>query len=64
MAITYTACTLPDEFDPDKYNTTIEWAPGLSAPLIYGEFSIEDLLTEFDSSGFLSVDDSGSMYFI
>ena len=63
-AIMYTACTLPDEFDPDKYNTTIEWAPGISAPLIYGEFNIEDLLTEFDTSGFLSIDDSGAMYLI
>ncbi len=63
LIITVAGCTLPDEFNPDKYNKTIEWEPGISAPIAYGEFSIKDILTEFDSSGFVSEDDSGFLYF-
>lgn len=62
LAILLAGCTLPDEFNSDLYNTDILWEPGLSAPLIFGDLSIKDLLTEFDSSGFLSEDDSGFLF--
>ena len=62
LAILLAGCTLPDEFNADLYNTDILWEAGLSAPLIFGDLSIKDLLTEFDSSGFLSEDDSGFLF--
>ena len=55
---------LPDEFNPDKYDTTIQWEPGVRGPMVFGDLSIEDLLTEFDTTGTISEDSTGFLFFV
>ncbi len=43
-----------DEWMADKYDLTVRWEPGFEGPLVYGNLSIEDMLTKFDSSGYLT----------
>jgi len=53
-----------DEWMADKYDLTVRWEPGFEGPLVYGNLSIEDMLTKFDSSGYLTTDSSNFLYFI
>ncbi len=53
-----------DEWMADKYDLTVRWEPGFEGPLVYGNLSIEDMLTKFDSSGYLTKDSSNFLYFI
>ncbi len=48
----------------DKYDLTVRWEPGFEGPLVFGNLSIEDMLTKFDSSGYLTKDSSNFLYFI
>ncbi len=63
LSLLVTAC-MNEEFEFDKYDTTVEWEPGLQAPLVYGDLSIDDLLSELNRSDFLSEDDSGLLFFV
>jgi len=53
-----------DEWMADKYDLTVRWEPGFEGPLVYGNLSIEDMLTKFDSSGYLTKDSTDFLYFI
>jgi len=52
------SCNL-DYFNFDKLSTEIELSPSFAAPLAYGEFTIGDLVTAFDSSGIVGMDSTG-----
>ena len=53
-----------DEWMGDKYDLSVRWEPGFEGPLVYGDLSIEDMLTKFDTSGYLIEDSSNFLYFI
>ena len=53
-----------DEWMADKYDFTVQWEPGLEGPLVHGDLSIEDMLTRFDTSGYLLEDSTRFLYFI
>lgn len=53
-----------DEWMGDKYDLTVRWEPGFEGPLVYGDLSIEDMLTKFDTSGYLIEDSTHFLYFI
>jgi len=53
-----------DEWMGDKYDLTVRWEPGFEGPLVYGDLSIEDMLTKFDSSGYLIEDSTNFLYFV
>ncbi|KPL21906.1 MAG: hypothetical protein AMS23_08690 [Bacteroides sp. SM1_62] len=53
-----------DEWMADKYDLTVQWEPVFEGPLIYGDLSIEDMLTRFDTSGYLIEDSTHFLYFI
>ena len=53
-----------DEWRADKYDLTVRWEPGFEGPLVYGNLSIEDMLTKFDTSGYLTEDSTSFLYFI
>jgi len=53
-----------DEWLADKYDFTVRWEPGFEGPLVFGDLSIEDMLTKFDTSGYLIEDSTGFLYFI
>ncbi len=64
-------CLLPaiiscvnDEWKADNYDMTVRWEPGIVGPLIHADLSIEDMLTEFDTSGYLVEDSTGFLYFV
>ena len=58
------AACMNDEWMADKYDFTVKWEPGLEAPLVWGDLSIEDMLTRFDTSGYLREDSTHFLYFI
>ena len=53
-----------DEWMADKYDFTVRWEPGFEGPLAWGDLSIEDMLTKFDTSGYLIEDSTNFLYFI
>lgn len=53
-----------DEWMADKYDLSVRWEPGIEGPLVYGDLSIEDMLTKFDTSGYLIEDSSNFLYFV
>ncbi len=51
-----------DEFNFDNLSGDVLWNPTFSAPAAYGSLSLEDMLNEFDSTGFIDSDTSGLIY--
>lgn len=48
-----------DEYDFSKLDDEIEIRAGILAPLAYGSLTLDDLISEFDSSSFISSDADG-----
>jgi hypothetical protein len=61
--LAFVSC-MNDEWMADKYDLTVRWEPGFEGPLVYGDLSIEDMLTKFDTSGYLIEDSTNFLYFI
>lgn len=53
-----------DEWMADKYDFSVRWEPGFEGPIAWGHLSIEDMLTKFDTSGYLIEDSSNFLYFV
>jgi hypothetical protein len=53
-----------DEWMADKYDFSVKWEPGFEGPIAWGDLSIEDMLTKFDTSGYLLEDSTNFLYFI
>jgi len=51
-----------DEFEFGKLSTDLEINSGILAPLAYGSLSFDDIISEFDNSGFLSEDADGLLF--
>jgi len=63
LLIAFTSC-MNDEWKAEKYDFTVMWEPGFEGPLVFGDLSIEDMLTRFDTSGYLIEDSTNFLYFI
>lgn len=63
LLIAFTSC-MNDEWKAEKYDLTVRWEPGFEGPLVFGDLSIEDMLTKFDTSGYLIEDSTNFLYFI
>ncbi len=63
LLMVFASC-MNDEWKADKYDFTVRWEPGFEGPLVYGNLSIEDMLTKFDTSGYLTQDSTNFLYFI
>ena len=63
LLIVFVSC-MNDEWMADKYDLTVRWEPGFEGPLVFGNLSIEDMLTKFDTSGYLIEDSTNFLYFI
>jgi len=63
LLLAFISC-VNDEWMADKYDLTVQWEPVFEGPLIYGDLSIEDMLTRFDTSGYLIEDSTHFLYFI
>jgi hypothetical protein len=61
--LAFVSC-INDEWMADKYDFTVRWEPGFEGPLAWGDLSIEDMLTRFDTSGYLIEDSTNFLYFI
>jgi hypothetical protein len=57
-AILFTQC-MQDEYNLDKLDDDIEIRLGVLTPLAYGTLNFGDIVSEFDSSGFISTDADG-----
>ena len=53
---------IPDEFTKD-INTDILWTSTVNGPVAFGSLSLEDLLLEFDTTGFVDSDSTGLLYY-
>ena len=56
--VIFTQC-MQDEYDLDKLDDDIEIRMGVLTPLAYGTLSFDDIISEFDSSSFISTDADG-----
>ncbi len=63
MMLAFISC-MNNEWMADKYDFTVKWEPGFEGPLVFGNLSIEDMLTKFDTSGYLIEDSTGFLYFV
>ncbi len=63
LLIFFVSC-VNDEWMADKYDFTVRWEPGFEGPLIYGDLSIEDMLTKFDTNAYLIEDSTNFLYFV
>jgi hypothetical protein len=63
LLLSFVSC-LNDEWMADKYDFTVRWEPGYEGPVAWGDLSIEDMLTKFDTSGYLTEDSTHFLYFI
>jgi hypothetical protein len=63
MLVVAVSC-VNDEWMANKYDFTVKWEPGYEGPLVWGNLSIEDMLTKFDTSGYLIEDSTNFLYFI
>ena len=63
LMLAFVSC-VNDEWMADKYDFTVRWEPGFEGPLVFGDLTIEDMLTKFDSTGYLTEDSTGFLYFV
>jgi hypothetical protein len=63
MLLAFVSC-MNDEWMADKYDFTVRWEPGFEGPLIFANLTIDDMLTKFDTSGYLIKDSTGFLYFV
>jgi hypothetical protein len=63
LLMVFASC-MNDEWKADKYDFTVRWEPGFEGPIAWGDLSIEDMLTRFDTSGYLIEDSTSFLYFI
>ena len=63
LLMVFASC-MNDEWKADKYDFTVRWEPGFEGPIAWGDLSIEDMLTKFDTSGYLTEDITGFLYFV
>ncbi|MDA3953680.1 MAG: hypothetical protein PF485_08540, partial [Bacteroidales bacterium] len=61
IIIVFTQC-MRDEFDINNLDTDIEIRAGVLTPLAYGSLSFDNIISEFDSSSFISSDADGLLY--
>jgi hypothetical protein len=61
MGLVITSCH-KEYFQLDKLSDEMEIKPNLVAPLIHGSVSIEDIVAEFDSAGYVNEFDDGLIY--
>lgn len=55
---------LDDNWDFDKLSDEIELTPGVALPIAYGQFSIQDLLDEFDPDSYVKQTDENLLYLV
>lgn len=58
IIILFTQC-MQDEYNLDKLDDEIEIQMGVLTPLAYGTLNFDDIISEFDSSSFISTDPDG-----
>jgi len=51
-----------DEFDFKKLDDEMEFTVGVLTPVAYGSLTFEDIISEFDSTSFLTTDADGLLY--
>ncbi|MDA3952288.1 MAG: hypothetical protein PF485_01480, partial [Bacteroidales bacterium] len=61
IIVVFTQC-MRDEFDINNLDTDIEIRAGVLTPLAYGSLSFDNIISEFDSSSFISSDADGLLY--
>lgn len=54
MLFMVSSCTYMDQFRFDRLSTEVEFEPSIAAPLVYGSFSLQDVLSAIDSGGLVS----------
>jgi hypothetical protein len=65
LAVSFMLTTCHKEyFEFDKLSTEMELEPGLVAPLLYGSFTMEDLIEFLDSTDYSLEDEAGLTYYL
>lgn len=60
LSLVMAACD-NDPFSSD-YDMTIQWEGGIQGPIIYGNLTLQDLLEEYDTTGYVKQDTTGFLY--
>jgi len=61
ILLSFSRCT-QDEYDLDKLSDEMEINMGLLTPLAYGSLSLNDIISEFDSTSYIDTDQEGLLY--
>lgn len=51
-----------DQFKMDKLSTEVEVSPSIAAPVVYGSFSLQDVLEAIDTTSFVSQTEDSLLY--
>ena len=51
-----------DKWDFNRISTEMEIHPGIAAPLAYGSFSVDDILSVADSAGYVGQDEDNLLF--
>ncbi|MCK4746486.1 MAG: hypothetical protein KAT15_05600, partial [Bacteroidales bacterium] len=62
LSVVFGAISCNDDWLRSEYDTTIQWEGGYEGPLIYGSLNLKDLLDEYDTTGYVSEDNTGLLY--
>jgi hypothetical protein len=62
LSLFLAAISCKDDWLKSEYDTTILWEGAFEGPVIFGNLTLEDLLEEFDSTGYVSEDSTGLLY--
>lgn len=60
--ILFTVLSCNDDWLSKDYDSTVQWNGGFKGPLIYGDLSLNDLLSVYDTTGYVSEDSTGLLY--
>jgi len=61
IIFTFSQC-MHDEYEFDKLSDDMEINMGLLTPLAYGSLSLDDIISEFDSTSYINADEEGLLF--
>jgi hypothetical protein len=56
------ALSCNDDWFTSEYDTTVKWEGGLEAPIIHGRVTLEELLEEYDTAGYVFPDENNLLW--
>jgi hypothetical protein len=62
LSLVLAAISCNDDWLRSEYDTTVRWEGGIKGPVLFGNLTLQDLLEEYDTTGYVSQDSTGLLY--